>query len=72
MAPHAPNTSDLGGLIPGNRSTFCTIFGERVGLSLCTGKRSVLGSLAQEVQYGEPVTEIEKRKNGSKHNLMSF
>jgi hypothetical protein len=70
--PHAPNTSVLGGLIPGNGSTFCTIFGTHVWAEFMHGKTLSAGLILPEVQYGEPVTELGERKNGSKHNLMSF
>jgi hypothetical protein len=70
--PHAPNTSELGGWIPGNRSTFCTIFGARMGAGFCDGKRPEARCIHTQVQYGEPVTELGGGKNGSKHNLMSF
>jgi hypothetical protein len=62
MAPHAPNTSKLGGWIPGNRSTFCTIFGARVGARFCDGKRPEARFIDTQVQYGESVTELGKKE----------
>jgi hypothetical protein len=62
MAPHAPNTSDVGGLIPGNRSTFCTIFGTRVGAVFMHGKTLSAGFTFPQVQNGAQVTELEGEK----------
>jgi hypothetical protein len=59
------------GLIPLTVRHFAPFSGTRVGAGFWHGKRSELGSLSTGAN-GEPVTELEERKNGSKHNLMSF
>jgi hypothetical protein len=72
MAPHAPNTSVLGGLSSVNGSTFWHILRDACGMSLCSGKRSVLGCIYPEVRNGEQVTASLKGKNGRGHNFLSF
>jgi hypothetical protein len=44
----------------------------RVRAGFMHGKMLSAGFHFPEVQYGEPVIELGERKNGSKHNLMSF
>jgi hypothetical protein len=68
-----PTPPSLGACFPLTDRHFAPFSERAFVLSLCTGKRSVLGFIfLPEVQYGEPVTELRERKNGSKHNLMSF
>jgi hypothetical protein len=59
---HAPNTSDLGGLIPGNCSTFWCILRDVHVLGLCTRKRSGARFTFPQVQNGERVRELEGEK----------
>jgi hypothetical protein len=60
--PHAPNTSELGALVPVNVRQFDTNFGTCMGAEFRHGKRSEARFTFTQVQNGEPVTELEGEK----------
>jgi hypothetical protein len=62
MAPHAPNTSESGGLISVNGSTFCTIFGMRMGAEFLDGKTLRARVRLPEVRNGEQETASQRGK----------
>jgi len=70
--PMRPTPPFLGALFRVTVRQISAICGTRVGAGFCDGKRPEAGFTLPQVQNGEPVTELEGGKNGSKHNLMSF
>ena len=62
MAPHAPNTSDLGALIPLTIRQIGTFCGMRMGAGFRHRKCSEAGFILPQVRNGEPVTGLEGEK----------
>jgi hypothetical protein len=62
MAPHAPNTSDLGGLVPLTDRQFAPFSGTRVGARFWRRKRSEPGSVWTGAEWRTGYSRLEGEK----------